>query len=594
MKTNCKKLFLGAVLSFITVVSFAQAGQKWSLTGNASTTTDFLGTTNSMPLVFKTNNTARLTIGSDGVIILNSFSMAPAGILRFDAGGKLQSTPWTNNSNEVLTGDGTFRNIQGMDLGWKVFGTTKIYCEPGFRVGIGTENPAAALDINGNAIIRGTLNVFDGIIIGKSYTGEKAMLDTVLASKMESDEMKASQYKTSTITIDGNTSSITSQTGQISFGSNTISAGSLTTSNLTVQGQTSFSNLSVTNVLRIGVGTLYLTGTNGALGPMNSIYTSNGDLLLQSVAGSNFNTIINGNNNGYVGIGTTTPQQNLHIKGSTNLMSYTEEEIDNPTASLSAVIRLEDVAYNAPAAFSSMNRTAHWDIAASAGRQGLYFRTDDGLGGNNQHIIMTLKENTGNVGIGTLNPTEKLHVRGDQYPVFMKVQNDIGFAKIGFNGAHGIIESDHGLLLNYYSGQDVIVGGQNSGEGSFYSVHNTYLASNDGQVAIGCSQFDPGALLTVDGKITAEDVEIKILDYPDYVFASGYKLMTFDELRAYIEMNKHLPNVPSAGQVSEEGLSLSDNSRVQMEKIEELTLYILQLEQRLKELEETVKQQSKQ
>lgn len=595
MKTICKKLFLGAVLSYISVVSFAQAGPKWSLTGNASTSTDFLGTTNAMPLVFKTNNAERLTITSNGTFVFNSFSQAPAGIVRFDAGGKLQSTPWTNNSNEVLTGDGTFRNIQGMDLGWKVFGTTKIYCEPSFRVGIGTENPAAALDINGNAIIRGTLNVFDGIIIGKSYTGEKAMLDTVLASKMESDEMKASQYKTSTIVIDGNNSRITSQTGEINFDNNSLYAGSLRVANLQVTGTTTQSNLIVQNHLQIGTSSLHLSSIDPNTGTTeNSIYTTNGDLLLQSVAGSNFNTIINGNNNGFVGIGTTAPLQNLHIKGSTNLMSYTEEEFDDLTASLSAVIRLEDVAYNAPISLSSMNRTAHWDIAASAGRKGLYFRTDDGLGGEYQHVILTLKENTGNVGIGTLNPTEKLHVRGDQYPVFMKVQNDIGFAKIGFNGAHGIIESDHRLQLNYYSGQDVVVGGQAPGAGSFYSMHNSYLAYDDGQVAIGCYDFDPGSLLTVDGKITAEDVEIKVLDYPDYVFAKDYKLMTFDELRAYIALNNHLPNVPSATQVSKEGLSISNNSRVQMEKIEELTLYILQLEQRLKELEETVKQQSNQ
>ncbi len=196
-----KKWYLFLIFAFNVTLLFGQAGQKWSLTGNSSTSSDFLGTTNSAPLIFKTNNSPRLTIGSDGVIYLNSFSQEPAGILRFDAGGKLQFTQFTNNSNEVLTGDGTFRNIQGMDLGWKVFGTTKICCEPGFSVGIGTENPAAALDINGNTIIRGTLNVFDGIIIGKSYTGEKAMLDSVMASKMETDEMKASKYKTRTIII---------------------------------------------------------------------------------------------------------------------------------------------------------------------------------------------------------------------------------------------------------------------------------------------------------------------------------------------------------------------------------------------------------
>ena len=134
--------------------------------------------------------------------------------------------------------------------------------------------------------------------------------------------------------------------------------------------------------------------------------------------------------------------------------------------------------------------------------------------------------------------------------------------------------------MNYYSGEDVLIGGP------FYAQHDTYLAGADGQVAIGCQQFDPGALLTVDGKIACEDVEVKQLNFADYVFKPGYKLMTFEELRAYIDQNGHLPGVPSAEKVAEDGLSLSEQSRIQMEKIEELTLYILQLEQRIKELEE--------
>lgn len=586
MKTILVAAILSAVLAFVANQSQAQNGQKWSIAGNSAGANDFLGTTNYAPLVFKTNNISRLTFDADGNMVLNIFAQNPAGLLAVDAGGKVKQVAYSNNSNDVLAGDGSFRDINSFSINkeWKMTGNV-LFVDPGWKIGIGISNPAAPLDVNGDAIVRGTLHVYDGIIIGKTYTGEKATLDTVEASKMQAEEMKAEQYKTNTIAIDGVMSSIISNTGQISFGYNNLDANSISVNDLYVSGTVTQQNLTVVDQLQIGYSSLHLKSVDLGSITDNRIYTTNGDLLIQSETGSTFNTIINANNSGFVGIGTITPQTNLHIKGSTDLTSYDQAQDDNPTASLSAIIRLEDVAYDAPPAYSSMNRTAHWDIAASAGRKGLYFVTDDGWGGTSQHIVMVLKESTGNVGIGVTNPSEKLHVMGTDFPVFAKIQNNIGYTKIGFNGSHGIIESDHGLLLNYYSGQDVIVGGQTAGQGSFYSVHNTYLATNDGQVAIGCSQFDPGAMLTVKGKITTEDVEVKQLNYPDYVFATEYKLLTFDELRAYIEQNKHLPNVPSASEVTENGLSLSDNSRVQMEKIEELTLYILQLEQRMKELE---------
>jgi hypothetical protein len=92
-------------------------------------------------------------------------------------------------------------------------------------------------------------------------------------------------------------------------------------------------------------------------------------------------------------------------------------------------------------------------------------------------------------------------------------------------------------------------------------------------------------LVKGDGTVYAREVEVNLNTFPDYVFEETYKLMNLEELRTYIKEEKHLPGIKSADQVSEEGIGLGELSRIQMEKIEELTLYILQLEERIKQLE---------
>lgn len=577
MKNNVISIALGIAFTMLSIHSFAQAGQKWASYGNTINTGEYFGTNNMAPIIFKTNSTTRLIIDESGNLTVEAFNTGQDGLVYAKSDGVLLKLPYTNSANDVFCGDGQFRDINNLSIqtGWKRNGMT-IYTDSGYQVGIGTYTPSALFDVNGDAIIRGTLHVYDGIIIGETYMGGKAILDTIEASKMQTDEINSIIYKTNTINIDGNNSKITSTTGVIDFDNNMIVANNVTTNDLNVNGATQFTDLTVANHLQVGLSSIHLSSNVTTTGVDNRIYSTNGDLLIQSEAGSNYNTILNGENEGYVGIGTLSPEQNLHIKG------ITYENNLPPNDPTSAVIRIEDeyISVSTP----QNNRTSYWDIAASAGSEGLFFKTDDGLG--NTHLVMSLKETTGYVGIGITNPDEKLHVKNNnEYPVYIKAENNNGETYFGFNGAHGIIESNARLQLNYYSGQDVVVGGQNPGEGSFYSMHNTYLGYDDGQVAIGCHDFDPNATLTVKGKISTEDVEIKQLNFPDYVFAQDYKLMSFDELRNYININSHLPGVPSAEEISENGLSLSENSRIQMEKIEELTLYILQLEQRIKELE---------
>ena len=74
--------------------------------------------------------------------------------------------------------------------------------------------------------------------------------------------------------------------------------------------------------------------------------------------------------------------------------------------------------------------------------------------------------------------------------------------------------------------------------------------------------------------------------WPDYVFEDNYKLMPLDELEKQIRKLKHLPNIPSAADIEKKGIELGDMTRRLMEKVEELTLYIIELKKENKSLGE--------
>lgn len=91
--------------------------------------------------------------------------------------------------------------------------------------------------------------------------------------------------------------------------------------------------------------------------------------------------------------------------------------------------------------------------------------------------------------------------------------------------------------------------------------------------------------ITGTGEVFARRYITTLNNIPDYVFNPNYKLLTLEELRSYISTNKHLPNVPSANEFAETGVDLGELNRLLLEKVEELTLYIFQLEDRMKMLE---------
>jgi hypothetical protein len=89
--------------------------------------------------------------------------------------------------------------------------------------------------------------------------------------------------------------------------------------------------------------------------------------------------------------------------------------------------------------------------------------------------------------------------------------------------------------------------------------------------------------LNKDGLLQAREIKVDQARWPDYVFTKEYQLMTLEEVKAFIEENGHLPNVPPATEVEEEGLNLGENAKITMEKLEELTLYLIQMKEQLDE-----------
>lgn len=110
--------------------------------------------------------------------------------------------------------------------------------------------------------------------------------------------------------------------------------------------------------------------------------------------------------------------------------------------------------------------------------------------------------------------------------------------------------------------------------------NNPLLVADFGsaKVCIGTYTTATGYILNVGGKIISEELRIQdVGSWPDYVFADDYELMSLEQLENSISTHKHLPNIPSAKVVEEEGILVGDMQKRMIEKIEELTLYVIEI-----------------
>lgn len=311
------------------------------------------------------------------------------------------------------------------------------------------------------------------------------------------------------------------------------------------------------------------------------------------------------NSSGQVGIGTQNPAHQLHVTGG----DYFFE------SSIGKII------------FGYNTGGSQWRLGTTGGGADLRWYTYNGTTETAMHYF----QQNGNVGIGTgiPVPVARLDVRGTSSTNLLnvaEVSNDIGmsmstvstsYPTFGFNlnlnsgykymgnGYAGMFQySTITGDLSYYSA----TGSGTSGNsvpltGSFFTLDAagrlglstttpTAKLHVNGNMVIGIGSIAPatGYQLSVDGKIISEELKVQLqTSWPDYVFAENYKLLPIEDLEKSIRENKHLPNIPSAADVTAaKGFEVGDISRRLLEKVEELTLYIIQLKKENTQLAERI------
>ena len=192
-----------------------------------------------------------------------------------------------------------------------------------------------------------------------------------------------------------------------------------------------------------------------------------------------------------------------------------------------------------------------------------------GLSGNNIN-----NTNSGNVGIGIANPLFKVDISGDQRIVGTAINSPGSGGGLTSGGVMRIENTANSYSLKIDGGMLQCEKPRTNGiSGTSASI----LAINPYGGNVGIGTTDPGIYkLAVKGKIRSEEIVVET-GWADYVFAEEYQLASLESVEKHIMENKHLQGIPSAATIQNEGLNLGAVQTKMMEKIEELTLYIIQL-----------------
>ncbi len=591
--------------------SLPLSATTWNVSGNNINNSNTGNTTINTNFVFGTNgalqNTAWVGTGNR--------------LLQTNANGNL--TPFTmGTANQVLYGNGTWGSLPAAINSFSTAGNNVILAN-GNKLGIGVANPQFPLDVNGDARIGNNLYVGGGIVITDSI-------------KADTIHMGASRVISGTTRVDGDLA--TSPTRTFTAGGDIIAQSKLTVAgNATFNGNLRSTSLSGAGSSMLSVDAFgnisrgiplipawncapnaalpWALGGNSISSLINSLTQGNTmdigtcddyDFVLKS--GGNQKIWLK--SQGGVGFGTASPQAYYHFSGG-NLA--VDANVGVGTTLPNSKLEVADATNAEVCVNSTSNNSAKMVVKNPLYSYGLSI--DGNAQSNSQvngHIygiqsqqylneaIMTWDGN-GNILFGDKNINTQVNTASK-----LNVNGELNKRAAHFVSNHNSPFAYNTLFsVNHNSAKAIAVENSASGSGL-----ETFVVYGNGYTEIKVQS--PNALptpygatagrafsirdvagnrdlftVTKDGKAYAREVEINLTTtFPDYVFAKDYKLKPLSEVEAFINTNKYLPNFEKGTYYEKNGINVTDLLLKQQQTIEELMLYNIELEKRLKVLEE--------
>lgn len=302
---------------------------------------------------------------------------------------------------------------------------------------------------------------------------------------------------------------------------------------------------------------------------------------------------------GKIGIGTNNPNSLLSVSSATGggIITVIDTEPNETTANpYISFYHGSDPANLSRLGYIGYGSSSNTDLYVTNDKGGLKFRDNTGE-------VMYVKN--GNVGIGTTSPTRDIQIHRSTSLAGIEVVNTNATGKSVIllgeaNTLHryiylGYLNPSYNSSNAFQPASGVLYSGASNGmrlisrshislfSGGFEKINERLRITPSGHIGIGTT--DPGLYkLAVEGKIGAHEIVVTTDGWSDFVFNKDYKLKDLEEVESFIEENNHLPDIPSEKEVIENGIALGEMDAKLLQKIEELTLYMIEMNKEVKAL----------
>lgn len=588
MKPNFIFMFLLLALSRQACIA-----QQWLLGGNNLSGVEYLGSNNNQPLSFRAHGIELLRMDPTQYRFLRLQDNGP-GIMTLQSNGTATRLNFTGNSNHVLRGNGTFASLPWNNTGNAVF-------TPGnFNVGIGVVNPSEKLVVNGNILVQGTITAANLSDMGM-MTADSASIERMV--KINQD-----------LKIEGG--------GDIQNGQEKNEISTLS-QNLYIQSKPGLAAdviIGDQNNAKLGIGTDHPTEK---LEIADGNVKLHGDLLMPQNAMPT---------NGGIGIAAFNEQGRL-IRAENEsqieavLQGVIRRNIHNTStlqpgsgfflSNCSAEYNFGSPIQNSRPQFHALlanHDSAYYDLLSSCNK--VIIGSGHFQGGLDAEMLSGMKQLTVNGDIEARNifadTLESTHVNADS--ISTSTINAQSFRRNGQLINFNLWEDNHNCAYRYgrvgvnthhpmammhiyqapqaeplwVSGTTRITHTSNTQQNISFACDGANgiidfrdaQSNANGRLLIN-TQSNRGTVfggdLTVQGVVNSCKVVVEASSWCDYVFDETYKPMPLEDVEKFVKQNKHLPDVPPASEIENKQVDLFAMQQIQMKKIEELTLYMIEI-----------------